>query len=87
MTARLRGSPCLRQIGNGAGLELASEHTFSFELDFADWLSRGTDDKCAHKLVELAIANRSAGTQRFTIRTERGRRLLQLQVWLDVWKR
>lgn len=77
----------LRQMGNEAGLELASEHTFSFELDFADWLLRGTDDKSAHRLVELAIASRPAGTQCFTIRTDRGRRLLQLQMWLGVWKR
>lgn len=75
----------LRALGRNVGLDLAYERTIPFELDFDDWLHRGTADQAAHELIELAIAQRPGGSECFTIRPRAGGRALQLQMWLGIW--
>jgi ubiquinone/menaquinone biosynthesis C-methylase UbiE len=75
----------LRELGRFAGLALAREQRFSFELDFDDWLHRGTDDQDARDLVELSLARRPAGSDCFSVSPQPLGRVLRLQMWLGVW--
>lgn len=77
----------LTELGKRAGLTMVDERSFGFKLDFDDWLSRGTQDLTAHSLVESGLEIRAAGTPRFTIASEGGRRVLRLQMWLGTWSR
>lgn len=77
----------LRELGRKARLTLVHEQTFAFELDFDDWLQRGTDDEAARDLVELSIASRPAGTDYFCVERRPSGRILRLQMWLGVWRR
>lgn len=75
----------LRELGCPAGLTLSHEQRFSFELDFDDWLRRGTDDQDAQGLVELSLLERPLGSDCFSIRTQPDGRILRLQMWLGIW--
>jgi ubiquinone/menaquinone biosynthesis C-methylase UbiE len=77
----------LHHFGWAADLELVDERRFGFELDFDDWLRRGTDDPSAHALVERSLAARPEGTTCFQIRSTPDGRVLTLQMWLGVWRR
>jgi len=76
----------LHEIGRQAGLSLADEQRFSFELNFEDWLRRGTTDPGAHDLVEQGLAERPTGTECFNVHGHVGGRVLRLQMWLGVWR-
>ena len=75
----------LRELGRNAGLALDHEQCFSFELDFEDWLHRGTTNPDSHDLVEQCLAERPTGTDCFNIHGPTGERVLRLQMWLGVW--
>jgi SAM-dependent methyltransferase len=77
----------LRQLGRDAGLDLAHEQRFPFELDFDDWLHRGTDSQATRDLIELSLADRREGSDHFSISTQLAGRVLRLQMWLGVWRR
>jgi len=77
----------LRALGERAGLRFEREHRARFELDFDDWLRRGTDDPAAHELVALALADRPPGIERFVVGERDGGRVLTLEMWLGVWRR
>ncbi len=77
----------LRELGRTAGLELTHEQRLRLELDFDDWLQRGTDSQNARELVELALTERPGGSEYFRVSRNSGRRTLALQVWLGVWRR
>ncbi|HYB29524.1 MAG TPA: class I SAM-dependent methyltransferase [Solirubrobacteraceae bacterium] len=74
-------------LGERAGLELERERRFAFELDFDDWLRRGTSDPAARQLVELALAGRPRGTDFFKVEEQPQGRVLTLQMWLGFWSR
>ena len=48
----------MRAIGERAGLSLEGEQRFAYELDFDDWLGRGTSSSQAQALVNDAIGAR-----------------------------
>jgi SAM-dependent methyltransferase len=75
----------LRDLGRHGGLSLDHEQRFSFELNFEDWLHRGTTDPGAHDLVEQGLAERPMGTDCFNIHAGAAGRVLRLQMWLGVW--
>lgn len=77
----------MRSLGERAGLTLRSEQRFGFELDFDDWLRRGTDDAASHALVERALELRPGGTERFAVTHGASGRLLRLEMWLGAWSR
>lgn len=76
----------LRDLGRDAGLALEHEQRFSFELDFEDWLQRGTSNRSSHDLVERSLTERPAGTECFNIRGKAGGRILRLEMWLGEWR-
>jgi SAM-dependent methyltransferase len=75
----------LRELGRPAGLALTREQQFSFELDFDDWLRRGSDDQDARDLVELSLTMRPSGTDCFSVSSQPSGRILRVQMWLGVW--
>ena len=77
----------LRALGEQSGLELEREERFAFELDFDDWLRRGTSAPATHALVEMDLAERPRGTDLFALEEHARGRSLTLQMWLGVWRR
>ncbi len=77
----------LRALGERCGLELEHEEVVPFELDFEDWLQRGSGGSGAGALIDRALSDRPGGTDCFQI-TERGQgRVLKLQMWLARWRK
>jgi ubiquinone/menaquinone biosynthesis C-methylase UbiE len=77
----------LRELGRDAGLDLAHQERFPFELDFDDWLQRGSDSQAVRDLIELSLAGRPEGTDCFSVTIKPTGRVLRLQMWLGVWRR
>jgi SAM-dependent methyltransferase len=77
----------LRALGDRAGFELERERQTAFELDFDDWLRRGTADSDARALVALAVADRPGGSRCFALGEQQQRRTLMLQMWLGCFRR
>ena len=77
----------IRTLGRDAGLELVAERRLPYELDFDDWLARGTADAGARRLVQRALAQRPDGVECFDVRAGHGGRVLTLQIWVGRWRR
>lgn len=80
-------APRLRELGRHAGLQLAREQRFDFELDFEDWLHRGTDSQAARDLVERSLKEQPGDSDCFSVQDTPGGRVLRLQMWLGIWTR
>jgi ubiquinone/menaquinone biosynthesis C-methylase UbiE len=81
------GADQMRAIGERAGLCLEREHRFKFELDFDDWLDRGTSSPQAQDLVNDALIHAPQATECFKIVGHPGHRTLTLLMWLGLWRR
>lgn len=77
----------LRLIGERAGVGLAAETVLGVELDFDDWLARGTNDPDAHRLVERVLADPPPAASRFRVSRREAERVLALEVWIGVYRR
>jgi SAM-dependent methyltransferase len=77
----------LRRMGAAAGLELEHEELVQVDIDFDDWLARGTAGPAAAELIGRLLAEQPSGAEGFRV-VERGdgRRLLQ-RYWLGRWRR
>jgi SAM-dependent methyltransferase len=64
----------------GAGMPLEDERIVPLELDYADWLARGSGDPA---LVEAALAERPGGAESFRVAAG----VLRLRMWLGRWRR
>lgn len=73
----------LRALGARTGLTLEDERLAAIELDFDDWLRRGTADAATHALVQRALDERPEGTECF--RVDGG--VLRLRLWMGRWRR
>jgi ubiquinone/menaquinone biosynthesis C-methylase UbiE len=76
----------LHKIAHDCGLDLEREHVYPITLDFDDWLARGSGASAA-PLVEQALAERPGGADCFRVRREGDQRVLELRMWLAVWRR
>lgn len=66
----------LRTIGEEFGLELESEQLIPFDLDYDDWLRRGSGGPAAGELIEQLLGRLPEGSGRFRIfESDTGRRL------------
>ena len=78
----------LRAIGEGLGLELESEQLIPFDLDYADWLRRGSGGPAAGELIESLLERLPQGSGCFRVYdAEDGGRRLALINSLTRWRR
>lgn len=77
----------LREMGAAAGLIAEVEEIVPVNIDFDDWLARGSNGQAAASLIEGLLDEQPAGAESFSVvRGENGRRLLQ-RYWLGRWRR
>lgn len=77
----------LRRMGTGAGLSLEHEETVEVDIDFDDWLARGSGGQTAAGLIDRLLEQQPAAAESFrVVEGEAGRRLRQ-RYWLGRWRR
>ena len=77
----------LRAMGAEAGLALDHEQLIPLDIDFEDWLERGSGGRAAAPLVDELLAQRPEGAESFRVAAgAKGRRLHQ-RYWLGRWRR
>jgi ubiquinone/menaquinone biosynthesis C-methylase UbiE len=77
----------LRAMGEEAGLELEEERLVPIEIDYEDWLARGSAGQSASPLIDKLLAERPGGAESFRVTAgPEGRRLHQ-RYWLGRWRR
>jgi SAM-dependent methyltransferase len=77
----------LRTMGAEAGLRLGEEQLIPLDIDFEDWLERGSGGRAAAPLVDQLLAQRPEGAESFRVTpSDKGRRLRQ-RYWLGRWRR
>lgn len=77
----------LRGMGAAAGLVIEHEELIQVDLDFDDWLARGSGGQAAAGLVARLLEEQPAGAECFrVVEGEDGRRLQQ-HYWLGRWRR
>lgn len=77
----------LRRMGARAGLELEHEELIRIDIDFDDWLARGSGGQAAGELIGRLLEAQPSGVESFqVVEREDGRRLLQ-RYWLGRWRR
>jgi SAM-dependent methyltransferase len=77
----------LRRLGVQAGLTLEDEVHVPLELDFDDWLARGSGSDTDRDLIERLIAAAPASARCFNLKDRDGRRMLGLRLWAGRWVR
>jgi SAM-dependent methyltransferase len=77
----------LRGMGAEAGLSLDQEQLISYELDFDEWLARGSSGRNAAPLVAELLAQRPEGAKSFRIEVGNEGRRLHQRYWLGRWRR
>lgn len=76
----------LRTAAASAGLSLEREEVADIEIDFDDWLARGSGHANA-PLIDRALAHAPAGMQHFTVRPGPHGRVLDYRIALTRWRR
>lgn len=77
----------LRDLGERAGLTLEQEQIVPLELDFDDWLARGSGGPASAAVIERELARPPAGVECFSVTNRAGARVLELRLWLSAWRR
>ncbi len=76
----------LRALGEGAGLVLDEERLVPLDLDFEEWLGRGSGGAASAGLIDRLLAEPPAGAESFRVVEEGGRRRLKLRYLLSRWR-
>ncbi len=77
----------LRAMGEEMGLELEEERLCPIEIDYEDWLARGSAGQSASPLIDKLLAERPEGAESFRVSGDAGRRRLHQRYWLGRWRR
>ncbi|MGN6253511.1 MAG: class I SAM-dependent methyltransferase [Solirubrobacterales bacterium] len=77
----------LRAMGEAVGLELESERQIPVELDYEDWLARGSGGEAAGELIDRLLEEAPAGAGCFQVSGEPGKRRLLFRSMLLRWRR
>jgi len=77
----------LRAMGEAAGLELESEQLIPVELDYEDWLQRGSGGDAAAAVIDRLLEEAPEGVECFQVSGEPGQRRLLFQTMLLRWRR
>jgi SAM-dependent methyltransferase len=77
----------LRKMGDAAGLVVDHEELVRVDIDFDDWLARGSTGESAAPLIDQLLELQPSGVENFRVTVgDRGRRLHQ-SYWLGRWRR
>lgn len=77
----------LREAGAAAGLVADGDEIVPVDIDFDEWLARGSNGQAAAGLIDQLLDEQPPGAECFrVVRGENGRRLLQ-DYWLGRWHR
>jgi SAM-dependent methyltransferase len=77
----------LRGMGAAAGLALEHEELVGVDIDFDDWLERGSGGRAAAQPITHLLDERPGGAESFrVVESDEGRRLQQ-RYWLARWRR
>lgn len=77
----------LRDAGAAAGLAIESEEIVPVDIDFDEWLARGSGGRASASLIDQLLAEQPADAECFrVVRGEDGRKLQQ-RYWLARWRR
>jgi len=77
----------LRELGERAGLTLEQEQVVPLELDFDDWLERGSGGPACGAVIERQLGERPPAAECFAVSRRDGARVLELRLWLSAWRR
>jgi SAM-dependent methyltransferase len=77
----------LRAMGEDAGLEPESEQLIPVEVDYEDWLLRGSGGEAATTLIDRLLGEAPAEAESFQVSGEPGARRLLFQTMLLRWRR
>jgi SAM-dependent methyltransferase len=77
----------LRAMGAAAGLELDGEQLIPVELDYEDWLRRGSGGEAAEELIDRLLGEAPEGAESFRVSGEPGQRRLWFRSMLLRWRR
>ena len=75
----------LRTVAAGAGLTLEQESFVTLEIDFEDWLARGSG-QVNSAAIDRALAGVPAGLRHFRVRPGRDGRVLDYRISLTRWR-
>lgn len=76
----------LREMGEEAGLELEEERLVPIEIDYEDWLARGSAGQSASPLIDKLLATRPGGAESFRVTAGAEGRRLHQRYWLARWR-
>lgn len=77
----------LRAMGAAVGLEPESEQLIPVELDYEDWLERGSGGESAAELINRLLEEVPEGAESFLVSGEPGQRRLLFRTMLLRWRR
>lgn len=77
----------LRAMGEAVGLELESEQLIPIEIDYEDWLGRGSGGGAAAALIDRLLGEAPAGAESFQVSGGPGARRLRFRTMLLRWRR
>jgi SAM-dependent methyltransferase len=77
----------LRSMGAAAGLVIEHEDLVLVDIDFDDWLARGSGGPAAAPLVARLLDEQPAGAESFRVVSGENGRRLQQHYWLARWRR
>jgi len=77
----------LRAMGGEVGLELEEERLVPIEIDYEDWLARGSAGQSASPLIGKLLAERPGGAESFRVSAGTEGRRLHQRYWLGRWRR
>ena len=77
----------LRSMGEAARLKLESERLVPIEIDYEDWLARGSGGLAAARLIDELFAQRPESAEGFCVTGAPGARRLHQRYWLGRWRR
>lgn len=76
----------MRALGADAGLELDEERLLPIELDFDDWLARGSGGPASAELIEGLLERWPAAAESFRVQDGAAGRRLMLRYWVGRWR-
>lgn len=76
----------LRRMGEISGLELDEEKLIPIEIDFDEWLRRGSGGADSASLVDELLRRQPASAECFSVSTDERGRWLHQRYWLGRWR-